>query len=149
MIGEILLGVGAAGASVCFYFVAPAGRGIHRHVVPRAVLRAQIARLEQEADSMVCAVSKSLTDVQAARVERDEAWEALNKAERLVADLEKQLRPFDELCAENTQLRADLDNARAMRQLSAGPRPPDDASCLPDDVQEFVDATATAWRASA
>ncbi|MFE2469773.1 hypothetical protein [Streptomyces mirabilis] len=149
MIGEVLLSVGAAGASVCFYFVAPAGRGIHRYVVPRALLRARIAQLEKEADSMVCAVKRSLTDVQAARKERDEAWVALNKAEQLVADLEKQLSPFDELCAENTRLRADLDNARAMRQLSAGPLPPDDASSLPDDVQEFVDATATAWRASA
>ncbi|MGW1498981.1 hypothetical protein ACWCQW_10485 [Streptomyces mirabilis] len=149
MIGEILLGVGAAGASVCFYFVAPAGRGIHRYVVPRAMLRAKIAQLEREADSMVCAVQGSLTDVQAARKERAEAWAALSKAEGLIADLEKQLSPFDELCAENTQLRADLANARAMRQLSAGPLPPDDASSLPDDVQEFVDATATAWRASA
>lgn len=149
MIGEILLGVGATGASVCLYFVAPAGRGIHRYVVPRAMLRAKIGQLEREADAMVCAVKRSLTDVQAARVERDEAWTALNKAEGLVADLEKQLGPFDELCAENTRLRAELDNARAMRQLSAGPLPPDDASSLPDDVQEFVDATSTAWRASA
>lgn len=149
MIAETLLSVGAAGASVCLYFVAPAGRGVHRYVATRAMLRSRIAVLEREADSMVCAVKRSLTDVQAARTERDDAWEALNKAEQLVADLEKQLSPFDELCAENTQLRADLDNARAMRQLSAGPLPPDDASSLPDDVQEFVDATATAWRASA
>ncbi|MGW3152715.1 hypothetical protein [Streptomyces sp. NPDC001089] len=148
MISEVLFGTGAAGVVALVYYVAPAGRGAHRHVVPRAMLRAEIRRLERESTSLACAVNRSRTEVLSTRAERDQAWEALGKAERLVTDLEKQLSPFDALCAENTRLRADLDNARSMRQLSAGPPPPD-ASALPDDVQEFVDATAAAWRASA
>ncbi|MFI5973584.1 hypothetical protein [Streptomyces sp. NPDC051452] len=48
-----------------------------------------------------------------------------------------------------TELRAALDNAHAMRSLHLGPSPADDASALPDGVQEFADQTATAWRASA
>ncbi|WP_432169115.1 hypothetical protein [Streptomyces sp. 1222.5] len=53
------------------------------------------------------------------------------------------------LRSEITELRAALDNARAMRQLHPGPSPADDASALPDHVQEFADQTALAWRASA
>ncbi|MFF8406965.1 hypothetical protein ACF06P_35730 [Streptomyces sp. NPDC015684] len=50
---------------------------------------------------------------------------------------------------EITELRAALDNARAMRQLHPGPSPADEASALPDSAQEFADQTALAWRASA
>lgn len=146
MIGEILLVVTAGGAAAFVYFVAPAARGAHRLVVPRYVLRARIVELEREADSMVCAVARSLTDVQSARRDRDEAQAALGKAELLTAGLEEQLATLVELRAENTALRAALGNAWAMRQLSAAPLPPDDASALPDNVQEFVDQTA-AWRA--
>jgi hypothetical protein len=149
VIAYVLLSVGTGGVAALIYYVAPAGRGAHRYVVPRRQLRAEIARLEKEANSMVCAVSRSLTDVQAARTERDEAWKALHKAELLVADLEKQVADRDEVREENTRLRAELANAQAVRQLSAGPLPPDDTSALPDDVQEFVNSTTPAWRASA
>ncbi|MFI1767473.1 hypothetical protein ACH41H_36240 [Streptomyces sp. NPDC020800] len=53
------------------------------------------------------------------------------------------------LVRENTELRAALENARARRRLLPGPSPADDASALPDQVQQFADETATAWRASA
>lgn len=73
----------------------------------------------------------------------------LDKAGLHIADLEEQLAGFDATCVENTWLRAALANATAMRQLLPGPSPADDASALPDHVQEFADQTATAWRASA
>jgi predicted RNase H-like nuclease (RuvC/YqgF family) len=81
--------------------------------------------------------------------ELDSAKEQLAKATRQIHERDQQLDAFDATCAENTSLRAELDNARAMRQQLPGPSPADDASALPDDVQEFVDATAGAWRAGA
>lgn len=149
MIEYAFLGVGVAGAVAFVYYVAPAGRGLHRYVMPRAALRADIARLEREADQLTCNVARLLIGRHQALEERGDALEDLTQASLRIADLEKQLEAFDALCAENTQLRAELDNARAMRQLLPGPSPADDASALPDSVQEFADATATAWRASA
>lgn len=149
MIAYAFLAGGVAGAGALVYFVAPAGRGLHRHVVPRAKLRADIARLEAEAESLACNIVGLLLSRHEARRERDDALEALTVASVRIDDLEKQLTAFDALCAENTQLRAELDNARAMRQLLPGPSPADDASALPDEAQEFANETATAWRASA
>lgn len=81
--------------------------------------------------------------------ELDTLKEQLAKAGQQIVERDQQLAAFDATCAENTRLRAELDNARAMRQLHPGPSPADDASALPDAVQEFVDATATAWRVRA
>ncbi|MFF2094794.1 hypothetical protein [Streptomyces sp. NPDC058202] len=148
MIAYALGTVGVGGAAAVAYYVAPAARGAHRLVAPRRKLLADIRRLEKEADALACNVNGSITDLQAARAERDNAWKALGKAERLVDDLEKQLADRAQVLAENTRLQAELDNARSIRQLSAGPPPADDASALPDDVQEFVNATSDAWRAS-
>lgn len=148
MIAYALGSVGAMGATAVVYYVAPAARGAHRLVLPRRKLLADIRRLENEADAMVCNVNGVITDVQSARTDRAAAWEALAKAERLVEDLEQQLADREQVLAENIRLQAELDNARSVRQLSAGPPPADDASALPDDVQEFVNATADAWRAS-
>lgn len=149
MIAYALGSVGVVGAVAFVYYMAPAARGAHRYVVPRSELRAEIVRLEGKADALVCTVTRTAIAAHAARADREEAWAMLGKAEGLVADLEKQVADRAELLAETIRLQAELDNARSMRQLSAGTLPPDDASALPDDVQEFVATTATAWRARA
>lgn len=149
MMTYAFLTVGTLGTAACMYAVAPAGPGAHRLVMTRRQLRADCARRQAEAEELSCKLVGLASEHDAVTAERDEAREQLGNAEQLVADLEEQLRTFDATCAENTQLRADLANARAMRQLTAAPSPAPDASALPDDVQEFVDQTATAWRKSA
>jgi hypothetical protein len=149
VIGYLFLSAGAIGSAVAVYSAAPAGHGVHRYVAPRQMLRAEAARHEAEADGLACKLHGLTSELDGVMAERDEAIALLGKAERLVTDLEEQLVAFDALCAENTQLRADRDNARAMRQLLPGPSPADDASSLPDELQEFADETAVAWRASA
>lgn len=152
MIAWISLAVGATGAGACAYFVAPAGRGAHRLVMTRAQLRANCARLDRESDDLAQAVHQRASEAEAAfeeldatRDERDEAQIALEKAVLRIAELEEHLKTFADVCAENTRLRAHLDNAHAIRPLPAR----DDASALPDQLQEFLTATATAWRSSA
>ena len=149
MIGYVFLSAGVVGTGAFAYFVSPAGRGAHRLVVPRFVLAAQCRRLDSENGRLSATAATLLTERQTARRELDDVREDLAKAGLRIGDLEEQLAPFDELRQENTRLRSELSNARSMRQLSAGPAPADDASALPDDVQQFVDDTATAWRASA
>jgi hypothetical protein len=149
VIAYALGSVGVLGTAALAYYITPAARGAHRYVVPRSELRAEIVRLERKADALVCTVTRAAIAAHVARADREEAWAMLGQAEGLVADLEKKAADRDHLLAETIRLQAELDNARAMRQLSAGPLPPDDASALPDDVQEFVTTTATAWRARA
>jgi len=142
----LFLLAGAAGTEAAAYY-ALRGRGVHRYVAPRPMLRLEAANSTAVADELACKLIGLASEYDAVAAERDALKAALEKAGLRIADQEEQLRAFDLLCAENTQLRADLANARAMRQLTAGPRPADDASALPDDVQEFVDQTATTWRA--
>ncbi|MEU9208490.1 hypothetical protein AB0D27_11185 [Streptomyces sp. NPDC048415] len=149
MIGFVYLSFGIAGTAACAYYVAPAARGLHRHVLPKSSLRADAARLDAENASLACDIGHLLIQVQAARRERDDNAKALRQALERIGDLEQQLANHDETQAENLQLSADLANARAMRQKLTGPSPADDASALPDYAQEFANQTASAWRASA
>jgi hypothetical protein len=148
VIAYVLLSAGVAGTATCAYFAAPAARGTHRYLVPRSVLRAENVRLDGENEELAHTVVRLTGEVTVARKELDETAEHLVAARTRILDLEEQLGPFDRLCADNTRLRAELANARAVRSLYPGPSPADDASALPDGVQEFVDDTATAWRAT-
>ncbi|MCI3277476.1 hypothetical protein [Streptomyces cylindrosporus] len=149
MIGYVFLAIGSAGTAAVAYCVAPTGRGLHRYVVPRSQLRAQIVFCDNENDELVCKLIGLAAEVDGAYEELREALTGKEKAEQQVADLEEQLKAFDALCAENTELRARLANATAVRQMLPGPSPADDASALPDELQDFVDQTASAWRATA
>lgn len=144
------LTVAVAGTAAVLYYVAPAGRGLHRLTWTRVRLRADVARLDTENDKLACTLARCLIERQQALRERDAAWTLLRQAEVLVANLDEQLGEQQLVRAENLQLRSDLANATAVGQLSRGPSPAELASsALPDDVQEFVDRTATAWRANA
>ena len=149
MIGYVFLTLGSLGTAAVGYTVAPAGRGLHRYVVPRSVLRAEAAQEAATAEELAGKLCGLASEYEGVAAERDVLLALLGRAERLIADKEEQLLAFDALCAENTQLRADLDNARAMRQLLSGPSPADEASALPDDLQDFADMTVGAWRATA
>ncbi|MGW6911485.1 hypothetical protein [Streptomyces sp. NPDC054940] len=147
MIAYAFLALGAAGTAGVLYAVAPAGRGLHRYVVPRSVLRAEAAQAEANADELAAHLVSVCTEREELAAERDEALGLLGRAELLVADLEGQLKAFDSTCAENSRLRSELANATAIRPLSSGHSPADDASALPDELQEFVSQTAATWRA--
>lgn len=151
MIAYAFLSAGVASAAACAYFVAPAGHGLHRFVMSRGQLRTRCASLEAEAEELACKLIGLASELDGVTTERDDANAMLVKAAEHCIDLEHQLAAFDDLCAENTQLRSDLANAHAVRPLNTGvPTPPvDTASVLPDDVQEFIDQTAAAWRAIA
>jgi hypothetical protein len=149
VIAYVFLAVGALGTAGVAYSVAPAGRGVHRLVVPRAVLRAEAARCDAQAEDLACKLVGLAAELDGVREELGNALADKEKAERQIAELQEQLAAFDATCAENTRLRQDLANARAMRSLHTGPSPADDASALPDELQEFADETPTAWRASA
>ncbi|WND34005.1 hypothetical protein RI578_06715 [Streptomyces sp. BB1-1-1] len=130
MIEYLFLSAGAGGAASVLWYVAPAGRGLHRYVVPRARLRADVVRLEREADDLTCALLRVTTENTALSKDRDTARDALKAARARITDLAEQLVTFDSLCAENTRLRADLENARAIRPLPAA----DDAPTLPQGI---------------
>lgn len=147
MIGYLLLAVGGAGTIAALYFVAPASHGAHRYVVRRAALRADLARKDAQIEELDTKLVGICAELEGAYIELQDALTGKEKAEQQVADLEEQLKSFDALCEENTQLRAALANATAVRQLYPGPSPADDASALPDDLQQFADQTATAWHA--
>ncbi|MET9158248.1 hypothetical protein ABZX56_11010 [Streptomyces parvulus] len=119
MIEFLFLSAGLAGTAAAVSYVALPGRGVHRYVVPRAKLRADVRRLEHEADDLVCALLRATTQNNALRKDHEAVSEALKDSRLHNADLHKQLAAFDRLCAENTELRAALDNARAVRPLTA------------------------------
>lgn len=149
MIGYLLLALGGTGTAAAFYYAAPAARGTHRYVVPRPVLRATITGLEEQLadrDTKLVGINAELNGAY------DELRDALigkESAEKQAAELEQELTAFDAVCADNTRLRAELANATAVRQLYPGPSPADDASAMPDELQQFANQTSTAWRARA
>ncbi|MFJ2004743.1 hypothetical protein [Streptomyces chartreusis] len=149
MIAYLFLGLGAAGAAGVIYYLAPAGRGLHRYVVPRSVLRAEAVTSTAAADELACKLVGLASEHDAVCGQRDDLVAALEKAGIRIADLEDQLRAFDMTCAENSRLRSELANATAMRSALPGLSPADDASALPDALQEFADQTTTAWRTRA
>lgn len=146
MIAWVFLSAGVAGSVAVAYYTAPAGRGLHRYVVPRARLRAEVRRLEREADDLTCAVIRISGERDVACKQRDEFSDDLVDARQQIVGLQEQLTAFDRLCAENTELRSQLANATAYRPLTAAD---DRVSALPDDQQEYADTTATAWRSRA
>ncbi|MFE6362925.1 hypothetical protein ACFVP3_23365 [Streptomyces sp. NPDC057806] len=145
MIGYLFLSAGTCGFIAVGYFVIPAGRGLHRYVVPRAQLRAEAAKSTEHAEELACKLVALASELDAVTAQRDELTSALEKASLRIADLEEQLHDADQLRGENTALKAALDNARAIRPL----QPVHDVSALDDSAQEFTDLTATAWRARA
>ncbi|WP_250754621.1 hypothetical protein [Streptomyces sp. G1] len=145
MIGYVFLALGTAGTAGVLYAVAPAGRGAHRYVVPRSKLRAEAAKASAEAEELACKLIGLAAEIEGTYEELREALTGKEKAEQQVALLERQLKGFDELCAENTALRAHLANLAAVRPLPAA----DDVTALDDAAQEFTDLTSTAWRARA
>ncbi|MFI6248987.1 hypothetical protein [Streptomyces sp. NPDC051016] len=130
------------------------GSGLRRITARQLRHDLRLARHELAgADEYVEALERDRRELSALLEQRsgelDTAKEQLTKAVRQIAERDEQLAAFDATCAENTRLRAQLDNAQAMRQLYPGPSPADDASALSDEAQEFVNQTPTAWRASA
>ncbi|MEV6791302.1 hypothetical protein AB0M87_04720 [Streptomyces sp. NPDC051320] len=108
-----------------------------RHEVDGA--KGYIGRLEKD--------NRELSrEAESACGERDDFKAGLEKAALRIAELEGQLTAFDQLCTENTQLRAGIANARAVRQ---DPRvPPVDITEPPEAYGDFINDTATAWRAA-
>lgn len=149
MIAYVFLALGTAGTAGLIYAVAPAGRGLHRYVVPRSMLRAEAARHQAAAEELACKLIGLASEHNSVTVHRDDLTAALEQARLRIADLEDQLRAFDSTCSENSRLRAELANATAVRSRLPGPSPADAASALPDELQEFVSETASAWRARA
>ncbi|WP_426568142.1 hypothetical protein [Streptomyces canus] len=125
MIAYVFLALGCGGTAAVAYAVAPAGRGLHRYVMPRAKLRALAERAEADANRLAAELCRACD-------ERDEALGLLAKAEVLVADLEAQ-----------------LSKDAPSREAVPAPSPADDISALADEAQEFVDTTPSAWRARA
>ncbi|MFJ4551037.1 hypothetical protein ACIP4X_17725 [Streptomyces sp. NPDC088817] len=150
MIAYAFLTISVAGVGAVAYYVAPAGRGAHRYVVPRSMLRAEAARHAAAAEEATCKLVGLAVEFDAVSVERDDLEAALDKAGRRIDELEEQVRDRDQLREANTALQAALANARKVSQLPPhGDTQPPSASALPDHAQEFVNATPTAWRASA
>ncbi|MEU7403842.1 hypothetical protein [Streptomyces sp. NPDC044948] len=142
MIETLLLSAGVGGTAAALWYVAPAGRGLHRYVVPRSRLRADIARLEREANDLTCAVLRLSTENTTIGKDRDAAHDALADSRLHNVELERQLAAFDQLCSENTRLRAALANARAVRPLPAAdgdePTVPQGIPVLPLDQAPFA-----------
>ena len=117
VIAYFFLTLGAGGTAAVVYAVAPAGRGLHRYVMPRSKLRAIAAGAEADADMLAAELVSVCDERDLLMAKHEEALALLGKAEQLVTELEEQLRAFDSTCAENTRLRAELANATAVRPL--------------------------------
>ncbi|MFJ6841410.1 hypothetical protein ACIQRE_01935 [Streptomyces griseoluteus] len=142
MIEILFLGAGAAGVAGVAYWAAPAARGAHRYVVPRAVLRAEAARASAAADQMASDLLALNARLHHTLSQRNAALRLLHQAEQLVEQLDEQVADRQQLAAEVTRLRAALANATAVTPLAC---PDDDVSALPDLDQEWTDTTRTAW----
>ncbi|WP_155054537.1 hypothetical protein [Streptomyces blattellae] len=134
MIAYVFLALGAAGTAGVLYAVAPAGRGVHRYVVPRSQLRAEAARSTAVAEELACKLRGLASELDGvyeeldcARDERDNALADKEKAEDLAAELREQLREADGLREANRALKAQLANARRVTPL-----PPHGATLPPD-----------------
>jgi hypothetical protein len=150
VISSLLLTLGAGGTAAVAYYMAPAARGTHRYVVPRAQLRATITRLEARDDERVCKLLALSAELDGTYAELHAALTGLEETRHHAADLARQTADYQQLRAEVQRLQAQLANATAVRPLlPARPATGDDASALDDAVQEFTDTTATSWRASA
>lgn len=117
MIASLFLSASAVGTVAVVYFVAPAGRGLHRYVVPRSVLRAEAARSTEQVEELVFKLVGLAAELDAVSTARDDAQAGLGKATLRIADLEKQLREADQRREENTALKAQLANVNAIRPL--------------------------------
>ncbi|WP_416976662.1 hypothetical protein [Streptomyces sp. T028] len=114
MIEVVFLALGCGGTAAVAYAVAPAGRGLHRYVVPRSRLRAEAVRLSAEVEDLTSRLVAVGAELEAVTGQRDEGRRLLGKAEQLVTDAEAETR---ELRTANQQLRALLANANAVRPL--------------------------------
>ncbi|MCQ9178715.1 hypothetical protein KMT30_06655 [Streptomyces sp. IBSBF 2953] len=114
MIAYLFLAVGASGTAAAAYFVAPAGHGLHRYVVPRSTLRADLARKERQVEELACRLTGALSELGSVEGERDRLRAELGKAEQLVTDAEGEA---SEHRRENRALKAALANANAIRPL--------------------------------
>ncbi|HEY6116156.1 MAG TPA: hypothetical protein VI172_09380, partial [Candidatus Dormibacteraeota bacterium] len=111
----LFLAVGTSGTSAALYFVAPAGRGLHRYVVPRSKLRAELARAEAEAEELACKLAAVTSELDAVTADRTALRATLGKAEQLVKDAEDEAEQLRET---NRSLKATLSNATAIRPLT-------------------------------
>ncbi|MFF0597848.1 hypothetical protein [Streptomyces antibioticus] len=116
MIASFLLVLGVGGTAAVVYAVAPAGRGLHRYVVPRSRLRADLARAERQAEELTSNLVGLAAELDAVTGERDQALALLGKAEQLVKDCEADAKQLREA---HQALKARLANATAIRPLAA------------------------------
>ncbi|MFJ6730053.1 hypothetical protein ACIQPQ_34655 [Streptomyces sp. NPDC091281] len=117
MIAYLFLTLGCGGTLAAAYAVAPAGRGAHRYVASRSKLRAEAATAQGAADELAAALVATWSERDRLAAQHEEDQLLLASAEQLVQDLEARLRAFDATCAENTSLRAELENITAIRPL--------------------------------
>ncbi|SMF85983.1 hypothetical protein [Streptomyces sp. Amel2xC10] len=115
MIASVFLTLGVGGTAAVIYAVAPAGRGLHRYVVPRSRLRADLARADAVAEELTTKLVGLVAELDAVVGERDEARALLGKAEQLVTDTEADAKRLREA---NQALKARLANATAIRPLA-------------------------------
>jgi len=114
VIAYVFLSAGVTGTAAALYFVAPAGRGLHRYVVPRSKLRADLARAEAEAEELACKLGALTSELDAVTADRNALRADLGKAERLVSDAEGEATRLGEA---NKALKAQLSNVTAIRPL--------------------------------
>lgn len=114
MIETAFLALGCCGTAVAAYAVVPAGRGLHRYVVPRSRLRADLARADAEAEELTSKLVGLAAELDAVTRERNEGWALLGKAEQLIADTEADAQQLREA---NQALKARLANLNAIRPL--------------------------------
>jgi hypothetical protein len=132
VIAYVFLSAGVVGTAAVTIAVAPAGRGLHRHVVPRAALRAEAARHEAAAEDLGCKLVGLASEYDAVTADRNDKAAALEKASVRIAELEEQLRELTQLREANRALEAQLANARAVRPLPPhGDKPPTGSRPVP------------------
>ncbi|MFF9097609.1 hypothetical protein ACF1AX_31365 [Streptomyces sp. NPDC014802] len=134
MIEYVFLGIGTAGTAAVAYAVAPAGSGLHRYVVPRKQLRAEVARAEGTVEELTCKLVALAAELDAVTAQRTDLKAALEKAGQRIASLEEQVRDRHQLRDRVTALEARLANATAVRPLPVKPSPP--AAAVPVPLNE-------------
>lgn len=139
MIGYVFFALGTGGLSAVVYAVAPAGRGLHRYVVPRSQLRAEAARHSAEAEQLACKLVALAAELDGAAVENSNLTADLAKAGLRITDLQEQVRDRDHLREANTALMSELANLRAIRPLPAhGDVPPTGTTPVPLSQAPFA-----------
>lgn len=154
MIATMFLAIGISGTALTAAAVL-SGNPTRQFVLTRSQAGYELRQARHELAGAGVYISQLQGNLATRTRERDTAWDDRDlqiahrkNAERRIKEIEELLVTFESVCTENTALRAALQNATCQSQPAGWPGLEDTGDIpLPDAYDDFINATATEWRA--